>query len=60
VSAGRGEPALPRGEGFNLSAVVLRRPQLTAFFLLLVAIAGTLAFFRSASARIPTSRSARW
>ncbi|HYF59784.1 MAG TPA: efflux RND transporter permease subunit, partial [Burkholderiaceae bacterium] len=39
-------PPAGRGEGFNLSAVVLRRPQLTAFFLLLVAVAGTLAFFR--------------
>ncbi|HMS80934.1 MAG TPA: efflux RND transporter permease subunit, partial [Burkholderiaceae bacterium] len=32
--------------GFNVSAAAIRHPQLTLFFLLVVAIAGTLAFFK--------------
>ncbi|HWS75466.1 MAG TPA: efflux RND transporter permease subunit, partial [Quisquiliibacterium sp.] len=33
-------------KGFNLSAAAIRQPQLTVFFLLVVAIAGTLSYFR--------------
>jgi multidrug efflux pump len=32
--------------GFNLSGAAIRRPQLTLFFILVVAVAGTLSFFR--------------
>ena len=42
-AAGGGQPAHGR---FNLSALAIRHPQLTLFFLLVVAIAGTLAFFK--------------
>ena len=37
-------PAAQREDRFNLSAAALRFPQLTLFFLLVVAIAGTLAY----------------
>jgi multidrug efflux pump len=38
--------APPAREGFNVSAAAIRHPQLTLFFLLVAAIAGTLAFFK--------------
>ncbi len=36
----------PRAGGFNVSAAAIRHPQLTLFFLLVIAVAGTLAFFK--------------
>jgi len=36
----------PAASGWNLSVLALRWPQLTVFFLLVVAIAGTLSYFR--------------
>ena len=32
--------------GWNLSAIAIRHPQLTLFFLMVIAVAGTLAFFK--------------
>ncbi|MEI7444477.1 MAG: efflux RND transporter permease subunit [Burkholderiales bacterium] len=37
--------AEPKG-GFNVSAAAIRHPQLTLFFLLVIAVAGTLSFFK--------------
>ncbi|MFZ4760221.1 MAG: efflux RND transporter permease subunit, partial [Burkholderiaceae bacterium] len=39
-------PDAVRGGGFNISAAAIRHPQLTLFFLLVVAIAGTFALFQ--------------
>ena len=44
--AGTGAPPAPRASGFNLSALALRYPQVSLFALLVIAIAGTLAFMR--------------
>jgi multidrug efflux pump len=40
-----GPPDAVREGRFNLSAAAIRHPQITLFFLLVVAVAGTLAFF---------------
>ena len=44
--APRGLRDAERSGGFNISAAAIRHPQLTLFFLLVVAIAGTFAFFQ--------------
>ena len=36
----------PADERFNVSAAAIRHPQLTLFFLLVIAIAGSLSFFK--------------
>ena len=44
---GPAAPGASAAEGrFNVSAAALRHPQLTLFFLMVVAIAGSLAFFK--------------